>query len=264
MRQYLDLMKHVLEHGTKKEDRTGTGTLSVFGYQMRFNLSEGFPLLTTKKLHIKSIIYELLWFLRGDTSIRYLQEHGVNIWNEWADENGNLGPVYGAQWRSWQTADGRSIDQISNVIEEIKSNPASRRLIVSAWNVGEISKMALPPCHVLFQFYVANEKLSCQLYQRSADIFLGVPFNIASYALLTIMIAQVCGLQPGDFVHALGDTHLYSNHIEQARLQLTREPLALPQMQINPSIKSIFDFDYSDFELVDYNAHPHIKAEVAV
>ncbi|HKA22047.1 MAG TPA: thymidylate synthase [Blastocatellia bacterium] len=264
MRQYLDLMKHVLEHGTKKEDRTGTGTLSVFGYQMRFNLSEGFPLLTTKKLHIKSIIYELLWFLRGDTSIRYLQEHGVNIWNEWADENGNLGPVYGAQWRSWQTADGRSIDQISNVIEEIKSNPDSRRLIVSAWNVGEISKMALPPCHVLFQFYVANEKLSCQLYQRSADIFLGVPFNIASYALLTIMIAQVCGLQPGDFVHALGDTHLYSNHIEQARLQLTREPLALPQMQINPSIKSIFDFDYSDFELVDYNAHPHIKAEVAV
>jgi len=264
MRQYLDLMKHVLEHGTKKEDRTGTGTLSVFGYQMRFNLSEGFPLLTTKKLHIKSIIYELLWFLRGDTSIRYLQEHGVNIWNEWADENGNLGPVYGAQWRSWQIADGRSIDQISNVIEEIKSNPASRRLIVSAWNVGEISKMALPPCHLLFQFYVANEKLSCQLYQRSADIFLGVPFNIASYALLTIMIAQVCGLQPGDFVHALGDTHLYSNHIEQARLQLTREPLALPQMQINPSIKSIFDFDYSDFELVDYNAHPHIKAEVAV
>jgi len=264
MRQYLDLMKHVLEHGTKKEDRTGTGTLSVFGYQMRFNLSEGFPLLTTKKLHIKSIIYELLWFLRGDTSIRYLQEHGVNIWNEWADENGNLGPVYGAQWRSWQTADGRSIDQISNVIEEIKSNPDSRRLIVSAWNVGEISKMALPPCHLLFQFYVANEKLSCQLYQRSADIFLGVPFNIASYALLTIMIAQVCGLQPGDFVHALGDTHLYPNHIEQARLRLTREPLALPQMQINPSIKSIFDFDYSDFELVDYNAHPHIKAEVAV
>lgn len=264
MRQYLDLMKHVLEHGTNKEDRTGTGTLSVFGYQMRFNLSEGFPLLTTKKLHIKSIIYELLWFLRGDTSIKYLQEHGVNIWNEWADENGNLGPVYGAQWRSWATVDGRSIDQISQVIEQIKSNPDSRRMIVSAWNVGEISKMALPPCHLLFQFYVANGKLSCQLYQRSADIFLGVPFNIASYALLTMMIAQVCGLQPGEFVHTLGDTHLYSNHIEQARLQLTREPLGLPQMRINPSIKSIFDFEYSDFELVNYNAHPHIKAEVAV
>jgi thymidylate synthase len=264
MRQYLNLMQHVLEHGTKKEDRTGTGTLSVFGYQMRFNLSEGFPLLTTKKLHIKSIIYELLWFLRGDTSIKYLQEHGVNIWNEWADESGNLGPVYGAQWRSWSTADGRSVDQISRVIEQIKSNPDSRRLIVSAWNVGEIPKMALPPCHLLFQFYVANENLSCQLYQRSADIFLGVPFNIASYALLTMMIAQVCGLQAGEFVHTLGDTHLYSNHIEQARLQLTREPLALPQMRINPSIKSIFDFEYSDFELVDYNAHPHIKAEVAV
>ena len=264
MRQYLNLMQHVLEHGTKKEDRTGTGTLSVFGYQMRFKLNEGFPLLTTKKLHIKSIIYELLWFLRGDTSIKYLQEHGVNIWNEWADESGNLGPVYGAQWRSWSTADGRSVDQISRVIEQIKSNPDSRRLIVSAWNVGEIPKMALPPCHLLFQFYVANGKLSCQLYQRSADIFLGVPFNIASYALLTMMIAQVCGLQAGEFVHTLGDTHLYSNHIEQARLQLTREPLALPQMRINPSIKSIFDFEYSDFELVDYNAHPHIKAEVAV
>ena len=264
MRQYLDLMKHVLEHGTNKEDRTGTGTLSVFGYQMRFNLSEGFPLLTTKKLHIKSIIYELLWFLRGDTSIKYLQEHGVNIWNEWADESGNLGPVYGAQWRSWATADGRSIDQISHVIEQIKSNPDSRRLIVSAWNVGEIPKMALPPCHLLFQFYVANGKLSCQLYQRSADIFLGVPFNIASYSLLTMMMAQVCGLQPGEFVHTLGDTHLYSNHIEQARLQLTREPLALPRMCINSSINSIFDFDYSDFELLNYNAHPHIKAEVAV
>jgi len=264
MRQYLDLMKHVLEHGTKKEDRTGTGTLSVFGYQMRFNLSEGLPLLTTKKLHIKSIIYELLWFLRGETSIRYLQEHGVNIWNEWADENGELGPVYGAQWRSWTTADGRSIDQISRVIDEIKSNPDSRRLIVSAWNVGEISKMALPPCHLLFQFYVANGKLSCQLYQRSADIFLGVPFNIASYALLTMMIAQVCSLQPGEFVHTLGDTHLYSNHIEQALLQLTRMPFPLPQMRIDPSITSIFDFDYSDFELVNYNAHPHIKAEVAV
>jgi len=264
MRQYLDLMNHVLEHGTKKEDRTGTGTLSVFGYQMRFNLSEGFPLLTTKKLHIKSIIYELLWFLRGETNIRYLQEHGVNIWNEWADEKGELGPVYGAQWRSWTTPDGRSIDQISRVIDEIRSNPDSRRLIVSAWNVGEISKMALPPCHLLFQFYVASGKLSCQLYQRSADIFLGVPFNIASYALLTMMIAQVCSLQPGDFVHTLGDTHLYSNHIDQARLQLSRVPFPLPQMRINPSITSIFDFDYADFELVNYNAHPHIKAEVAV
>jgi len=264
MRQYLDLMNHVLEHGTKKEDRTGTGTLSVFGYQMRFNLNEGFPLLTTKKLHIKSIIYELLWFLRGETNIRYLQEHGVNIWNEWADENGELGPVYGAQWRSWTTPDGRSIDQISRVIDEIRSNPDSRRLIVSAWNVGEISKMALPPCHLLFQFYVANGKLSCQLYQRSADIFLGVPFNIASYALLAMMIAQVCGLQPGDFVHTLGDTHLYSNHIDQARLQVARIPFQLPQMRINPSITSIFDFDYADFELVNYNAHPHIKAEVAV
>jgi len=264
MRQYLDLMNHVLEHGTKKEDRTGTGTLSVFGYQMRFNLSEGFPLLTTKKLHIKSIIYELLWFLRGETNIRYLQEHGVNIWNEWADEKGELGPVYGAQWRSWTTPDGRSIDQISRVIDEIRSNPDSRRLIVSAWNVGEISKMALPPCHLLFQFYVASGKLSCQLYQRSADIFLGVPFNIASYALLTMMIAQVCSLQPGDFVHTLGDTHLYSNHIDQSRLQLSRVPFPLPQMRINPSITSIFDFDYSDFELVNYNAHPHIKAEVAV
>jgi len=264
MRQYLDLMNHVLEHGTKKEDRTGTGTLSVFGYQMRFNLSEGFPLLTTKKLHIKSIIYELLWFLRGETNIRYLQEHGVNIWNEWADEKGELGPVYGAQWRSWTTPDGRSIDQISRVIDEIRSNPDSRRLIVSAWNVGEISKMALPPCHLLFQFYVASGKLSCQLYQRSADIFLGVPFNIASYALLTMMIAQVCSLQPGDFVHTLGDTHLYSNHIDQSRLQLSRVPFPLPQMRINPSITSIFDFDYADFELVNYNAHPHIKAEVAV
>jgi thymidylate synthase len=264
MRQYLDLMKHVLEHGTKKEDRTGTGTLSVFGYQLRFKLSEGFPLLTTKKLHIKSIIYELLWFLRGETNVRYLQEHGVNIWNEWADKNGELGPVYGAQWRSWATADGGSIDQISRVIEQIKSNPDSRRLIVSAWNVGAISKMALPPCHLLFQFYVADGKLSCQLYQRSADIFLGLPFNIASYALLTMMIAQVCDLQPGELVQTLGDTHLYSNHLEQARLQLTREPLALPQMRINPSIKSIFEFDYSDFELVNYTPHPHIKAEVAV
>jgi thymidylate synthase len=264
MRQYLDLMKHVLERGKKKEDRTGTGTLSVFGYQLRFNLREGFPLLTTKKMHTKSIIYELLWFLRGETNVKYLQEHGVNIWNEWADESGDLGPVYGSQWRSWATADGRSVDQMKQVIEQIKSNPDSRRLIVNAWNVGEISKMALPPCHLLFQFYVADGQLSCQLYQRSADIFLGLPFNIASYALLTMMVAQVCGLQPGEFVHTLGDTHLYLNHIEQARLQLTREPFGLPQMRLNPSIKSIFEFDYSDFELVGYNSHPHIKAEVAV
>jgi len=264
MRQYLDLMKHVLERGVKKGDRTGTGTLSVFGYQMRFNLSEGFPLLTTKKLHTKSIIYELLWFLRGETNIRYLQEHGVNIWNEWTDSTGDLGPVYGSQWRSWATADGRSVDQVKHVIEQIKSNPDSRRLIVSAWNVGEIPKMALPPCHLLFQFYVADGKLSCQLYQRSADIFLGLPFNIASYALLTMMVAQVCGLLPGEFVHTLGDTHLYSNHIEHAQLQLTREPLALPKMRLNPAIKSIFEFGYSDFELLNYTAHPHIKAEVAV
>nr|AIA13807.1 thymidylate synthase [uncultured bacterium] len=264
MKQYLDLMKHVLDGGTKKDDRTGTGTLSTFGYQMRFNLDEGFPLLTTKKLHIKSIIYELLWFLRGDTSIKYLQEHGVNIWNEWADEHGDLGPVYGAQWRAWRASDGRTIDQISQVIEQIKSTPDSRRLIVNAWNVGELSKMRLAPCHLLFQFYVADGHLSCQLYQRSADIFLGVPFNIASYALLTMMIAQVCDLQPGEFVHTLGDAHLYSNHLEQARLQLARAPRALPQMKINPSVKSIFEFDYSDFELSDYEPHPHIRAEVAV
>nr|AIA14110.1 thymidylate synthase [uncultured bacterium] len=264
MKQYLDLMKHVLDGGTKKDDRTGTGTLSTFGYQMRFNLDEGFPLLTTKKLHIKSIIYELLWFLRGDTSIKYLQEHGVNIWNEWADEHGDLGPVYGAQWRAWRASDGRTIDQISQVIEQIKSDPDSRRLIVNAWNVGELSKMRLAPCHLLFQFYVADGRLSCQLYQRSADIFLGVPFNIASYALLTMMIAQVSDLRPGEFVHTLGDAHLYSNHLEQARLQLAREPRALPQMKINPSVKSIFEFDYSDFELSGYDPHPHIKAEVAV
>jgi thymidylate synthase len=264
LKQYLDLIRHVLENGTKKEDRTGTGTLSVFGYQMRFDLAEGFPLLTTKKLHLKSIVYELLWFLRGDTNVKYLQEHGVNIWNEWADENGELGPVYGAQWRSWRSSDGRSIDQISQVIDQIKTNPNSRRLIVSAWNVGEIARMALPPCHLLFQFYVADGKLSCQLYQRSADIFLGLPFNIASYALLTMMIAQVCDLEAGDFVLTLGDAHLYSNHIEQARLQLTRAPLKLPQMRINPSVRSIFEFDYDDFELVGYEAHPHIKAEVAV
>ena len=264
MRQYLDLMQHVLEKGTRKEDRTGTGTLSAFGYQMRFVLSEGFPLVTTKRLHLKSIIYELLWFLRGDTNVKYLQDHGVNIWNEWADAEGELGPVYGAQWRSWKTADGRSIDQISQVIEQIKTNPDSRRLIVSAWNVGALSKMALPPCHLLFQFYVAEGKLSCQLYQRSADIFLGLPFNIASYALLTMMMAQVCDLKPGDFVLTLGDAHLYSNHLEQARLQLTREPLALPRMKINSGIQSIFDFNFKDFELTGYEAHPHIKAEVAV
>jgi thymidylate synthase len=264
MKQYLELMKHVLDEGAKKEDRTGTGTLSVFGYQMRFDLSEGFPLLTTKKLHLKSIIYELLWFLRGDTNIKYLREHGVNIWNEWADANGELGPVYGAQWRSWKASDGRAVDQISQVIDQIKRNPDSRRLIVSAWNVGEIPKMALPPCHLLFQFYVADGKLSCQMYQRSADIFLGLPFNIASYALLTMMVGQVCDLQPGEFVLTLGDAHLYSNHFEQARLQLEREPLKLPQMKINPRVRSIFEFAYEDFELIGYEAHPHIKAEVAV
>lgn len=264
MKQYLDLMKHVLEKGAEKEDRTGTGTLSVFGYQMRFDLAEGFPLLTTKKLHLKSIIYELLWFLRGDTNIEYLKKHGVNIWNEWADADGELGPVYGAQWRSWKTADGRAIDQISQIIDQIKSNPDSRRLIVSAWNAGEIPKMGLPPCHLLFQFYVAGGKLSCQMYQRSADIFLGLPFNIASYSLLTMMVAQVCKLSPGDFVLTLGDAHLYSNHFEQARLQIERQPLTLPRIKINPSVLSIFEFDYADFELTGYEAHPHIKAEVAV
>ena len=264
MKQYLDLMKNVLEKGNKKEDRTGTGTRSVFGYQMRFDLAEGFPIVTTKKLHLKSIIYELLWFLRGDTNIQYLNEHGVKIWNEWADAKGELGPVYGAQWRSWKTSEGRTVDQITEVIDQIRTNPDSRRLIVSAWNVGELSKMALPPCHLLFQFYVANGKLSCQMYQRSADIFLGLPFNIASYALLTMLIAQVCDLEPGDFILTLGDAHLYSNHFEQARLQLEREPLKLPKMKINPKVTSIFEFDYSDFELVGYEAHPHIKAEVAV
>lgn len=264
MRQYLDLMKHVLENGARKEDRTGTGTLSVFGYQMRFPLAKGFPLLTTKRLHIKSIIYELLWFLRGETNIKYLQQHGVNIWNEWADEVGELGPVYGAQWRSWKTPDGNAVDQISQVIDQIKTNPASRRLIVSAWNVGEIPKMALPPCHLLFQFYVSEGRLSCQLYQRSADIFLGLPFNIASYSLLTMMVAQVCDLTPGEFVLTLGDAHLYSNHIDQARLQLTREPLRLPEMHIKRSAASIFEFEYDDFQLAGYEAHPHIKAEVAV
>jgi thymidylate synthase len=264
MKQYLGLINHVLEHGTPKADRTGTGTLSCFGYQMRFNLQDGFPLLTTKKLHLKSIIYELLWFLRGDTNTRFLNEHGVSIWNEWADERGELGPVYGAQWRSWQSADGSPIDQVQRVVDQIKSNPNSRRLIVSAWNVGELEKMALPPCHLLFQFYVADGRLSCQLYQRSADVFLGVPFNIASYALLTMMLAQVCDLEPGDFVHTLGDTHLYTNHLEQARLQLSREPRSLPRMRINSEIRSIFDFQYADFALEGYDPHPHIRAEVAV
>jgi thymidylate synthase len=264
VKQYLDLMQHVLDNGVRKEDRTGTGTLSVFGYQTRFDLGEGFPAITTKKLHLRSIIHELLWFLQGDTNIRYLKENGVSIWDEWADENGELGPVDGAQWRSWPTADGRHIDQISQVIDQIRNNPDSRRMIVSAWNVGEIDNMALPPCHAFFQFYVAEGKLSCQLYQRSADIFLGVPFNIASYALLTMMVAQVTGLQPGDFVYTLGDAHLYSNHLEQAQLQLRREPRSLPTMKINPDVKDLFKFTFDDFELVDYDPHPHIKAPVAV
>ena len=264
MKQYHDLMRHVLETGTTKTDRTGTGTTSVFGYQMRFNLQEGFPLLTTKKLHLKSILHELLWFLKGDTNISYLKENGVKIWDEWADENGNLGPVYGSQWRSWPTADGRHIDQITQVINQIKNTPDSRRMIVSAWNVGEIENMKLPPCHAFFQFYVANGKLSCQLYQRSADIFLGVPFNIASYALLTQMMAQVCELQVGDFVHTLGDAHLYSNHIEQAKLQLSRDCRKLPVLKINPEVKTIFEFKFDDFKLEGYDPHPHIKAEVAV
>ena len=264
MRQYLDLMRHILEHGTRKDDRTGTGTLSVFGPQLRFDLRAGFPLLTTKKVHLKSIVHELLWFLKGETNTRYLKENGVSIWDEWADENGELGPVYGYQWRSWPAPDGRHIDQISNVIDDIKNNPNSRRLLVSAWNVGDLDKMALMPCHAFFQFYVADGKLSCQLYQRSADLFLGVPFNIASYALLTLMVAQVCGLQPGEFVHALGDTHLYSNHLEQAREQLTRAPRKLPVMKLNPAIRNIFDFKYEDFTLEAYDPHPAIKAPVAV
>jgi thymidylate synthase len=264
MRQYLDLLNHVLEHGDKKEDRTGTGTISVFGYQMRFDLSEKFPLLTTKKVHLKSVIHELLWFLKGSTNIGYLKENGVSIWDEWADENGDLGPVYGSQWRSWQTSDGRTIDQISNLIENIKNNPDSRRLIVSAWNVGEVDKMKLPPCHCFFQFYVANDKLSCQLYQRSADIFLGVPFNIASYALLTLMIAQVTNLTPGEFVHTLGDAHIYSNHIEQVKQQLSRDTKDLPIMKINPHVKDIFSFKFDDFEILNYDPHPLIKAPVAV
>jgi thymidylate synthase len=264
MQQYHDLMKHILEKGVKKEDRTGTGTLSLFGYQMRYNLAEGFPVVTTKKLHLRSIIYELLWFLKGETNVQYLKDNKVSIWDEWADEKGELGPVYGYQWRSWPTPDGKHIDQISQVIDQIKKNPDSRRLIVSAWNVADINKMKLPPCHAFFQFYVAEGKLSCQLYQRSADVFLGVPFNIASYALLTLMVAQVCGLKPGDFVHTLGDAHLYVNHLEQTRLQLSRPLKKLPQMKINPEVKSIFDFKFEDFTLENYDPHPHIKAEVAV
>ncbi len=264
MQQYLTLMQHILDNGVAKEDRTGTGTLSVFGYQMRFDLAAGFPLVTTKKLHLRSIIHELLWFLQGSTNIQYLKENKVSIWDEWADEQGELGPVYGYQWRSWPAADGRHIDQISNLISQIRRNPDSRRLMVSAWNVADIEQMALPPCHALFQFYVAEGKLSCQLYQRSADVFLGVPFNIASYALLTMMVAQVCGLQSGDFIHTLGDAHLYKNHLEQARLQLSRDPRPLPKMQINPEVKDIFGFRFEDFTLLDYNPHPHIKGAVAV
>ncbi len=264
MQQYLDLMRHVLEHGNKKEDRTGTGTVSVFGYQMRFNLAEGFPLLTTKKVHLKSIIHELLWFLQGSTNIKYLKDNGVSIWDEWADENGNLGPVYGYQWRNWPKPDGTHIDQIAQVVEAIKNNPDSRRLIVSAWNVADVDQMKLPPCHAFFQFYVADGKLSCQLYQRSADIFLGVPFNIASYALLTMMVAQVCGLKLGEFVHTLGDAHIYSNHFEQTREQLSRQPRSLPTMRINPKVQDIFSFKFEDFTLEHYDPHPAIKAAVAV
>ncbi|MES2556086.1 MAG: thymidylate synthase [Bacteroidota bacterium] len=264
MKQYHDLLQHILDNGTEKGDRTGTGTLSTFGYQMRFNLADGFPVLTTKKLHLRSIIHELLWFLKGDTNIQYLKDNNVSIWDEWADENGNLGPVYGYQWRSWPTPDGRHIDQITNVVNQIKHNPDSRRMIVSAWNVAYVDEMALPPCHTMFQFYVAEGKLSCQLYQRSADTFLGVPFNIASYALLTMMMAQVCGLQPGEFIHTLGDAHLYNNHLEQAQLQLTRDLRALPQMKINPEVTDLFAFTIDDFELVNYDPHPHIKAAVAV
>jgi thymidylate synthase len=264
MRQYLDLLQYILDNGVEKGDRTGTGTLSVFGYQMRFDLNKGFPLLTTKKLHLKSIIYELLWFLKGETNVKYLQEHGVHIWDEWADENGDLGPVYGSQWRSWQTTGGGSIDQLARVINQIKTNPNSRRHIVTAWNPAEVERMALPPCHALFQFYVAEGVLSCQLYQRSADVFLGVPFNIASYSLLTLMVAQVCDLGVGDFVHTFGDVHLYLNHINQAKLQLSRQPYSLPQMRINPDVTSIDDFQYEDFELLNYQFHPGIKADIAV
>ncbi|MEM6829893.1 MAG: thymidylate synthase [Bacteroidota bacterium] len=264
MQQYLDLMRHIIDDGVEKSDRTGTGTKSVFGYQMRFDLGKGFPCVTTKKLHLRSIIHELLWFLKGDQNIRYLKENGVSIWDEWADEDGNLGPVYGVQWRSWETPDGRKIDQIKKLIDGIKNNPDSRRHIVSAWNVADVDDMALPPCHTLFQFYVAEGKLSCQLYQRSADVFLGVPFNIASYALFTLMIAQVCDLVPGDFVHTFGDAHLYNNHLDQAQLQLSRVPRNLPTMKINPSVKDLFEFKFEDFELIDYDPHPHIKAAVAV
>ena len=264
MKQYLELCKHVLENGVKKQDRTGTGTISTFGYQMRFDLQEGFPLVTTKKLHLKSIIHELLWFLQGDTNIKYLQDNGVRIWNEWADEEGNLGPVYGHQWRSWTTSTGETVDQISDLVNQIKTNPDSRRLIVNAWNVGDIEKMALPPCHCLFQFHVADGKLSCQLYQRSADVFLGVPFNIASYALLTMMVAQVCDLEPGEFIHTFGDAHIYLNHLEQVELQLSRDPYPLPTLKINPEKKDLFGFTYEDFELIGYEAHPHIKGVVSV
>ena len=264
MKQYQDLLRTILEHGSYKSDRTGTGTYSVFGYQMRFDLSEGFPLLTTKKLHLRSIIYELLWFLQGNTNIKYLKDNGVSIWDEWADSNGDLGPIYGKQWRSWATPDGSSVDQISQLIDQIKHSPDSRRLIVCAWNVGEIDKMALPPCHVLFQFYVNNGEISCQLYQRSADVFLGVPFNMASYSLLLMMIAQVCGLKAKEFIHTLGDAHIYSNHVEQAKLQLSRNPRPLPIMNINPEVKDIYGFQYEDFQLEDYDPHPHIKADVAI
>ncbi|MBK8490464.1 MAG: thymidylate synthase [Saprospirales bacterium] len=264
MKQYHDLLRHILDHGAEKSDRTGTGTFSVFGYQMRFNLEEGFPMLTTKKLHLKSIVYELLWFLMGDTNVRYLQENGVRIWNEWADEAGNLGPIYGKQWVAWESADGQVINQIANAVEQIKHNPDSRRIIVNAWNVADLPKMHLSPCHALFQFYVADGKLSCQLYQRSADVFLGVPFNIASYALLTLMMAQVCELQPGEFIHTFGDVHLYKNHVDQARLQLSRDFRPLPALHINPAVKDIFQFTFEDFELSGYDPHPHIKAEVAV
>lgn len=264
MKQYLDLLRHIMEHGTVKSDRTGVGTKSVFGYQMRFNLAEGFPLLTTKKVHLRSIIHELLWFIAGDTNIKYLHDNKVTIWDEWADENGDLGPVYGHQWRSWATSQGGKIDQLANVVEQLKKNPNSRRHIVSAWNPGEVDNMALPPCHAMFQFYVADNKLSCQLYQRSADVFLGVPFNIASYALLTQMIAQVCGYELGEFVHTLGDTHIYLNHFEQVETQLSREPRELPKMEINPDVKSIFDFKYEDFNLINYDPHPVIKAPIAV
>jgi thymidylate synthase len=264
MKQYHELLQHILDKGAQKHDRTGTGTISVFGYQMRFDLAEGFPLVTTKKVHMKSIIHELLWFLKGETNIAYLKDHGVSIWNEWADDHGELGPVYGKQWRSWEGAEGKVIDQVSWLIEEIKKNPDSRRLIISAWNVADLPKMALMPCHTLFQFYVANGRLSCQLYQRSADVFLGVPFNIASYALLTLMVAQVCGLKPGDFIHSFGDVHVYNNHIDQVRLQLSREPYPMPKMALNPEVKDIFDFRYEDFVLQDYQCHPAIKAPVAV